>query len=204
MLRPDKNASDKRGDELAKLLMRCAEGDRVAFSEFYQNTSAQMYGFALGILRDEGRAQECLQEVYLAVWRNAARYQAEKSTVMTWLSSITHHRAISYIRNYQRELLVDDWVAFLESSISIPSIAALTTSFPGDNDWEMLSAHFLDDCIDDLDDTKRNAIRQAFWGDCTYSDIAVQMNSPLNTIKSWVRRALQELKRCLDESGKNV
>lgn len=202
MLRQENSSADTRGGDLARLLHRCAAGDKNAFSTFYQKTSGSMYGFALGILRDEGRAQECLQDVYLAVWNNASRYHADKSPVMTWLASITHHRAISYLRLYQREVTIDDWIAFMETGADTQGKAALTSSFPGENDWQMLSNQILERCIDDLDEAKRHVVRQAFWGDSNYSDISIQMNSPLTTIKSWVRRALMDLKKCLDHSGK--
>jgi len=61
-------------EQLESLLARTALGDRAAFRRLYERTSAKLFGLVLRILRDRGEAEDVLQETYLRVWRNAARY----------------------------------------------------------------------------------------------------------------------------------
>src|SRR5688572_31967047 len=57
-----------------------------------------MYGLAMRITRDPALAQDAVQEAFVGVWRNAARYATGRSTVRTWMLSIAHHRAIDIVR----------------------------------------------------------------------------------------------------------
>ncbi|MBD3815891.1 MAG: hypothetical protein IE913_05470, partial [Halothiobacillus sp.] len=107
----NRSASQDRYDQelLAQWLMAIANGDRSAFQKLYQHTSGPLYGLCLRILREEGRAQECVQDVFLTVWQKAERFDPDRAQPMTWLAAIAHHRAISLLRRFNREVTTDDW-----------------------------------------------------------------------------------------------
>ncbi len=179
-------------------LASCANGDRAAFNRVYQATSGRLYGLCLRILREEGRAQECLQDVFLAVWQQAGRFDPARATAMTWLAAITHHRAISLSRRFTRELTADDWTEFLAHAEQ-PDRADLpdAAQHAPDHDWHLLDRKRLQECLDLLRDEPREAVQYAFWQGDTYQEIADKLATSLNTVKSWIRRALVELKSCI-------
>ncbi|OYV45596.1 MAG: hypothetical protein B7X12_08270 [Halothiobacillus sp. 20-53-49] len=179
-------------------LAACAAGDRAAFNQLYQATSGRLYGLCLRILREEGRAQECLQDVFLAVWQQAGRFDPARASAMTWLAAITHHRAISLSRRFTRELTADDWTEFLAHAerpdrVDLPD----TDQHAPDHDWHLLDRTRLQECLDALRAEPRTAVQYAFWQGDTYQEIADKLATSLNTVKSWVRRALAELKTCI-------
>jgi RNA polymerase sigma-70 factor (ECF subfamily) len=87
--------------DLAALLRRVAGGDRQAFGAFYDQTNSRVYGLVIRVLRDSGYSEETTQEVYLEVWRNAARYDPAKGSALAWLLTMAHRRAVDRVRTEQ-------------------------------------------------------------------------------------------------------
>ena len=84
--------------ELVALLESVSRGDRGAFADLYRRTSAKLYGICLRLLGTEAEAQEVLQEVYVVVWRKAARFDAAKASAITWLATLARNKAIDRLR----------------------------------------------------------------------------------------------------------
>lgn len=188
---PDKSA------RMAALLSRIAMGDQRAFGEFYEATSAHLYGVAVRILRDPPAAEEILQEAYVNVWHHAGSYEVAKSQPMTWLTSIVRNRCLDHLRRREVEtvtLTPDDDDA---AEFDLPS-DAMTPA-------EMLiagaEARSVRDCVDALDAGPKQAIALAFYHGLSHSELAAHLKQPLGTVKSWVRRGLERLKACLDRAG---
>jgi len=189
---------ETEADQLATWLNATAQGDRQAFEHIYSITSGRLYGLCLRILREEGRAQECVQDVFLAVWQKAGSFDVQRASAMSWLAAIAHHRAISLSRRFSRELTADDWAEFLrDADMPDPADQPDRAQHAPDNDWHLLDSDLLQQCLDSLREEPRRAIEQAFWVGETYQEIAARLAAPLNTVKSWIRRALSELKQCI-------
>ena len=178
-------------DALASLLAAAATGDRGAFAEVYRATSARFFGIALSLLRRRGQAEEVLQEAYLTIWRKAALYQADKGSAEAWMAAIVRHRAIDRLRAGRRNPVdlaapddVDDSTAGLPFG-QIPADSALDES--------------VRQCLARLGDNQRKAILLAFYHGMTHEELAVQLDAPLGTVKSWVRRGLMQMKELLEE-----
>lgn len=183
-------------EALVRWLAATAQGDHAAFSALYQATAGRLYGLSLRILHEEGRAQECVQDVFLAVWQQASRFDAARARPMTWLAAIAHHRAISLLRRFDRELTAPDWADFLLQA-EIPDDAEPSRLGQPEQDWQLLDAGALDRCLQQLRAEPRQAVQHAFWFGQTYQEIADELSLSINTVKSWIRRALAELKTCL-------
>lgn len=84
------------------LLVAIRGGDRVAFAELYRRTSRQLLGYVQQRVIDHAQSEEVLQEVFLEVWENAARFDPERAKASGWLHAIAHHRAIDRIRSAQK------------------------------------------------------------------------------------------------------
>jgi RNA polymerase sigma-70 factor (ECF subfamily) len=136
--------------DLAGLIARVAERDRSAFGELYDRTAAKLLGVALRILRDRGRAEDVLQEVYLRVWQNASSYSPEAGRPMTWLITIARNRAIDVARQRPEPLAGQDGEDETDWLASVPD--------PRDREAEFTEADGLRRCLEKLDEVQRSCV----------------------------------------------
>lgn len=172
---------------LRSLLLAAAEGDRPAFGELYQRTSAKLYGICLSMLHQREEADEVLQEVYVTVWRRATSFDPARASPMTWLITLARNKAIDRLRQ-RRETVLDD----------LPDLASDDPTPATDAEMSQ-ERRRLHDCMDKLEPTQKSAVREAFFRGATYMELAARQKVPLGTMKSWIRRSLIRLRTCLDQ-----
>ena len=196
-MRPSLAARKKGGtldtDRIEHLIARVALGDRSAFSELYDATSAKLFGVTLRILRDRGEAEDVLQEVFLRVWRRADRYGANGYSPMTWLITIARNASIDRIRAKK--------VAGRESGDGLDAAEQLADSRPSPEAEAVAASERvrLDRCLDELKNEKAGAVRGAYLDGDSYQDLADRYGVPLNTMRTWLRRSLLKLRECLSK-----
>jgi RNA polymerase sigma-70 factor (ECF subfamily) len=141
-------------------------------------------------LREESRAEDVLQDSFVNVWNGAAGYNAKLSAPMTWLVTIVRNRAFDYIRrtDHRAVELDDDLEAVLESDQPTP----LELAARGQD------AVALQRCLKRLDAGQRQAIAFAYFQGLTHSELAATLRIPIGTVKTWIRRGLEKMRRCLD------
>jgi RNA polymerase sigma-70 factor (ECF subfamily) len=176
-------------DPLAELMPRIADGDRAALRQLYQATSAKLFGVCLRILSNRDESEDVLQEVYITIWRRADRFEASRASVMAWISTIARNRAIDRLRA-RGPLAYTEPVEEMEIADEAPRAEALLEAAQ--------SGEALGKCLSELDDRTEKVIRTAFFEGVTYEALAARMDTPLGTVKSWIRRGLLKLKGCLE------
>jgi RNA polymerase sigma-70 factor, ECF subfamily len=174
------------------LIARLASGvDEEALSQLYDRYQALMYGLAVRITRDTALAQDAVQEAFVGVWRNAARYSEGRASVRTWILSITHHRAIDLIRRRR-------------ATAAIPEGDAPGDAFTSPDVWpevvRAIDATAVRSAMGALPDAQRKAIELAYFEGLTQTEIAERTDAPLGTVKSRVRLGLVQLRRELEGS----
>lgn len=174
---------------LVDLLRRVAASDRVAFAELYDRTAPQLFGVALRILRQKERAEDVLQECFVAIWQRAGDYDPAKGAAMTWLMTILRHRAIDAVRRGARqpERLAEP----------VEALLALAAG-PADSADRGSDLRALQRCLGELGTPQRNAMLMVYAYGLTQEELAARIATPLGTVKSWIRRSLERLKKCLD------
>ena len=191
-------AAADRSAQLAALLARVALADQRAFAELYRQTSAHLYAVAVRIVRDGAIAEEILQEAFVSVWHYAATYDAAKSQPLTWLTSIVRNRCLDQRR--RREVDTVSLAPAADDDAPAWDIAA-----EGPTPVELLlsgaQARSVRDCVDALDAGPKQAIALAFFQGLSHAELAAHLREPLGTVKSWIRRGLERLRRCLDAAG---
>ena len=185
-----------RSAQLAELLARTALSDQRAFTDLYRLTAPHLYGVAVRILRESSLAEDMLQEAFVSVWHHAGSYNAAKAKPQTWLTSIVRNRCLDRLRRREPDTVTmtrdED-----ESEIEFPG--------PGPTPVELLlsgaDAHAVRECVDGLDGGQKQAIALAFFQGLSHAELAEHLRQPLGTVKSWVRRGLERLKKCLEGAG---
>jgi len=174
--------------ELVALMSRIAGADRSALAELYRRTSAKLFGIVKRILPNESDAAEVLQDVYVAVWRNADRFEADRASPISWLAVMARNRAIDRRRKRTVPTETIDTALYLAADDPSPFEQAVRAE----------ERHRLSDCLAELEPAHAGYLRAAFLGGDSYSEIAAREGAPLGTMKSWIRRALLRLRECLE------
>lgn len=176
-------------DELADLLACCARREPAALRRLYQLTAPRLFAVAVRILKLSHRAEEALQDGFIRIWEHAAEYRPERGAPMAWLASIVRHRALDLRR---RDTAM--------TTVHPASFDDFADDSPGPAQQVQLAAdaRALHDCLETLDHKQQHAIRLAFFDGMTHAELAAHLDEQLGTVKSWVRRGLERLKRCLE------
>ena len=194
----------ERSRELAALLARTALGDRAAFAQLYDRTSGHLFAVLLRVQRDRAQAEDLLQEVYVSVWRAAGGFDAARSQPLTWLTSIARNRAIDSLRRSQTQpQMLSTTRAADDDDDSPDAVERAADDSPGPLDLldRACDARQLTHCMDGLSAAQRQSVALAFYDGLSHAEVAEHLHQPLGTVKSWLRRALQSLKQCLDQAG---
>jgi RNA polymerase sigma-70 factor (ECF subfamily) len=175
--------------EDGRLVRNVAEGDGDALGVLYDRHAGAVFTLAVRILRDRAEAEEVVQEVFAQAWRQAARYDASRATVIGWLLMMTRTRAIDHVR--ARQARPD--AALAVSLHDIPAAA------PGQDVLALTSqrAERLRRALHELTDPLRTPLELAYYEGLSQSAIATRLNEPLGTIKTRMRTALSRLRAAL-------
>ena len=166
----------------------CARSDEVALAELYDRFGGIAYGLALRVLRDGALAQDAVQEGFLAVWRNAGRFEAERAKPSTWILTLVHRRAVDLVRREQRR-----------RTEALPEAEpAAATGAADDELWLRLERERVQAALAKLPDQQREAIELAYYGGFTQSELAERLGEPLGTIKSRMFTGLARLRELLE------
>lgn len=182
--------ADQQRAQLAHALARVAGGDRAALEDVYRRTSAKLFGVIFRILPDRSEAEDVLQEVYIAVWKKAAMFDASRASPVTWLATLARNRAIDRLRARGGRTFVSD-EAIAQAADDAPSAVDIMESEE--------AADQLRHCLGELDAQHADMVRQAFFGGMTYAALAEKAGAPLGTVKSWIRRSLMKLRACMGD-----
>ena len=174
---------------LLDLLRRTARRDHGAFKELYVQTSSQLFGVALRILRQRELAEDVLQESFVSIWERAPDYDPVRGAPMSWLATIVRHRAIDAVRRLGARPE--------GASVGEEALAFLVAGADSGADRRAVLAD-LGRCLDQLEDRPRSAVVYAYAYGLTHEELAERFKAPLGTVKSWIRRSLERLKTCLD------
>jgi RNA polymerase sigma-70 factor (ECF subfamily) len=184
------------------LLRRTAAGDREAFAELYDRHGSAVFGLLLRLLGHRGEAEEMLQEVFLEVWRRAARYDPARSAPRTWVLLVARSRAIDLLRSRQaRERRENESeAAGGERLDGQPVILPVGLSrLEGEERQRRVTG-----ALARLPPEQREAIELAFFAGLTHGSISQRLDQPLGTVKSRILLGMRKLRHDLEEEDPGV
>lgn len=175
------------------LVALVARGDDSALGELYDRVGRVAYGIAYRILRDERLAEDAVQEGFLAVWRSAATFRAERAKASTWIVTLVHRRAVDIVRKEERRR-AEPLQADARPDKADPSGSA------EDAAWLGFERDRVQAALRTLPDAQREAIELAYYGGYSQSELAERLGLPLGTIKSRMFAGLARLREVLDDA----
>jgi RNA polymerase sigma-70 factor, ECF subfamily len=187
--RSEQRSREAQAAWLVELVNRCARGHEDAFEVLYDATAARVHGIVLRVLRAPDLAAEVTQEVFVEIWRQAASYQSSKGSVLAWMTTVAHRRAVDRVRSTSSEVARDD------------RYAALNAERSRDLVWDAVQGRLdverVRKAMDSLTPIQREAITLAYFGGYSQSQVARLLSIPLGTVKTRLRDGLIGLRDAL-------
>jgi RNA polymerase sigma-70 factor, ECF subfamily len=176
----------------AALLARISQGDRVAFSEFYDLYSGLFFSIAVKVLHDLKEAEDVVQDAFIQIWEKAGTFDPRLGKASSWGMTFVRNKAIDRIRASQRRVkLVESATA--ETASTLDSVSSVNESVSGREKAEIIRS-----AVTGLPMDQRQAIELAFFAGLTQNEISDRLHEPLGTIKARIRRGMLKLREKLE------
>lgn len=179
----------RREPRAEDLIEQVARGDQAAFASLYDIVAGSVLGVVTRVLRNPAQSEEVTQEVLVEVWQKAPTYTASRGTVVSWVLTIAHRRAVDRVRSEQA------------SDVREHTAARMSTERPFDDVFEhavaTLEAERVRHCVATLTDLQRESVALAYYSGYTYREVAELLQTPLGTVKTRLRDGLIRLRDCL-------
>lgn len=176
--------------ELEHLLTKMSGKDEAAFEKLYAASKRKLFSIVLPIVGRRHLAEEVIQEAYVRIWQNAALYRPSLGSPMNWMITIARNLAVDFVRRPVREIHSED---------------SIFCSFPADEPTALEAIEISEDQADagmhrlkvlcalqTLDPTPRHLVIAAYIRGESRKQLSERYGVPVNTIKTWIRRALLE------------
>ncbi|WP_096663409.1 MULTISPECIES: RNA polymerase sigma factor [unclassified Polaromonas] len=179
--------------QLIALIDRVALADESALRELYELTSSKLYGVAVRVVSNRSWAEDVLQEAFINIWRIAGDYKATLSPPMAWLCLIVRSRGLDFLRrrNSDRADAVQELDDVMSDTLEGDSANPMDTALAGEQAWA------LHQCLSQLGNKQREVVSLAYLRDLSHGELAEQLKLPLGTVKTWIRRGLEQLRGCM-------
>jgi RNA polymerase sigma-70 factor (ECF subfamily) len=170
----------------ASLLARASHGDRAAFGELYDRMLPRVFGLATRVLRDSGQAEEVSQEVFLEVWQQAGRFDADKGSAVGWVLRKAHGRAVDRVRASSARTARDLKMGIrnlVEPSEDIAEVVELR-----------IDSERVGRALRNLPDSQREAVALAHLSGYSHSEVSEILHIPVGTVKTRIRAGIGRLR----------
>lgn len=175
--------------ELEALLSRCAAGEAAALETLYSRVAPVLLAVLLRMLKRRDLAEDVLQDVFVKVWQQARQFDPVRGRPLAWLVSMARYRAIDLQRAARPAVALSEASLALEPQLQVGEPAEAAESLD--------TAGLLRRCLEQIAAPQRRCLLLAYEEGLTHTEIARAVGEPLGTVKSWVRRSLLALRRCL-------
>ena len=184
-------SADVRQAEEAALLRRIRDHDQRAVEELHARYSGPLLSLAYQVTGSDRYSQDVVQEVFIAVWRDAARFDPTRGSASSWLFSLARHKAIDLVRKEAaiRRRTADVDLSFEEAPDDVDQDA-----------WLNIRRERVREALKQLPEAQRTAVELAFFSGLTHVEVADRLEIPLGTAKTRIRSGLLRLRDALGDS----
>lgn len=179
----------------ASLVLALARYQQAALAEVYRRHAGAVFGLAKRVLNDQAKAEEVVQEVFLRLWNQPERFDPERGSLRAFLLAQTHGRAVDILRSDTARRKREDRDARQVAQGGYDIDRAV---------WDLALADHVRRAMEALQPGERAAIELAYFGGCTYREVAVQLEEAEGTVKSRIRSGLKRLRTELTAAGVSV
>ena len=167
-----------------EVVARVLAGETAMFEIVMRRYNQRLYRTARAILRDDGEAEDVMQEIFVQVWRNPGAFVSGKGSLAGWLAVVARNRAIDVIRRRHPAEPVE--------LFALPASTNLASEAERDSLLEKIRG-----VMGSLPQEQRRPLELAFFEGLSHSEIAAQTGDPLGTVKTRIRIALTTIRKAL-------
>ncbi|MFP0195774.1 sigma-70 family RNA polymerase sigma factor [Pseudomonas sp. PHC1] len=162
-------------------LAACARGERGALRELYVQESPRLLGVARRLVRDTALAEDIVHDAFIKIWAGAAGFNPARGSARGWMFSVTRHLALNALRDHGREVpLLEDEALQVDDAFDAQAHSAR-----------------IHRCLHQLEPQRRRCILHAYVDGYSHAQIAQRLDTPLGTVKAWIKRSLNALRECM-------
>ncbi len=172
------------------LIERIAAGDKLAMRALFARHHLRIYRFALRFVSDPQLAEDLVSEVFLDVWRHAAKFEA-RSAAATWLLAIARLKALSSLRRRRQTQLDDATAAAIEDPRDDPEVAVC----------KQQQGDILRDCLARISPDHREIVDLVYYQGMAIGEVAEIVGIPEGTVKTRMLHARRQLSVLLRAAG---
>jgi RNA polymerase sigma-70 factor (ECF subfamily) len=176
----------------AALVRKLQSRDPQGMAELYDRYGRLIYTLILRIVRNQGVAEDLVQETLLRIWNRVHGFDTEKGSLGPWVLAVARNRAIDYLRSLDGRMLQS---AFEIEKMEQPGLFS-------DFEKEILTRdrmRALKDAFEKLTPNQRVVLELAYFEGLSQTEMAARLKQPLGTVKTWVRTALKTLREQIGE-----
>jgi len=175
------------------LMARLSGRDGAALEELYERYKDLVHSAAGRIVRDAHTAEDVSQEVFMRLWCQAEMYRPEKGSFVSWLVTVTHNRALDWVRERRRRFRFET-ASPEERELEVPAEDSQDPAL-----WAELAdlRSRLKDALAQLPRDQRRVIELAYFGELTQRQVSCATRSPVGTVKTRTRLGLLRLRKLL-------
>ena len=188
-------------NEIKRLLLRAGardEGSAEAFERLYRLCAPLLLGVAQRVVARREIAEEVLHDAFASIWKKAEGFDPLANQPVAWMVTIVRNRAIdvksshdvSRVTSYH-DTLDDDPDGALDRLFD-------WSASPDDEEDRRRAATWLRHCLSKLQAVERQALVLAYEHGLSHSDLAAHLRKPLGTVKTWVRRGMENIRNCVE------
>lgn len=181
-------AEESGREDLMALLMAVAREDRQAFERLYVQVSGQMFALCRRLTGQQELAEEALQDTFIRIWHHAGEYHSDRGSPLSWMFTIARYRTLDLMRARK-----------VRQADGEEALSTVADSRPGPLDVSLREdgSLALSGCLEELSNDQRDSILLSYFRGLTHDELSTTLRTPVGTVKSWIRRGLIALKRCL-------
>jgi len=178
------------------VLQHCAQGDRRALVQLYEQESTRLLTVVMRILQNRPLSEDVVHDAFIKIWKNAGSYRQELGSARGWLYTLTRNLALNALKHSNRQVLAEpDFLLDLCDKQVLAS--AEQSQGVADFTDDPVAQASLQTCLEYLEPQRKLCVLHAYVDGYTQDEIAKLLNKPLGTVKSWIKRSLSALKECL-------
>jgi RNA polymerase sigma-70 factor (ECF subfamily) len=184
------SSEDKPSD--APLIAKLKERDPEALAAAYSRYGTLTYSLIVRITRDSAVAEDLVQEVFLRLWNRIQDFDDTRGSLNVWVLAIARNMAIDYIRSSHSR--------FTAKTRSLDQTDFASISYKANEvDNTLDNSKAVREAFTSLNPNQRKVLELAYFEGFSQSEIALRLEEPLGTVKSWMRSALTRLRTAMQE-----
>ena len=194
MFRPGHSPRDLRRLADEDLMGLAGQGQAQAFGVVFDRHGDAAFSLAYRMCGSRARAEDIVQDSFVALWRRASRYDRVRGSVRSWVLTVVHNRAIDVFRS--ESVRATESVRDEELAQRVPAVERTEAEVERRDD-----AHHVRSALVDLPPEQRHVIELAYFGGFTHTQIASMLELPVGTVKGRMRLGLSKLQLSLSGAG---